>query len=56
MWQAMAHEVDEQPGPRVDRLRNLSKRLDAAAAEGADEVEDQIRSHPDVQVAKSTVL
>ena len=46
----MSHEAGEQPGQRVDRLRNLSKRLDAAAGEGADEAEDQIRSHPDVQV------
>ena len=51
VWQALSHEAGEQPGQRVDRLRNLSKRLDAAADHGADEVEDQIRSHPDVQVA-----
>lgn len=48
--QAMAHEAGEQAGERGDRLRNLSKRLDAAAGQGGDEVEDQIRSHPDVQV------
>ena len=47
----MAHEAGEQPGERGDRLRNLNKRLDAAAGQGGDEVEDQIRSHPDVQVA-----
>lgn len=47
----MAHEAGEQSGERGDRLRNLSKRLDAAAGQGGDEVEDQIRSHPDVQVA-----
>ena len=50
MWQAPSHEAGEQPGQQVDRLRNLSKRLDAAAGHDADEVEDQIRSHPDVQV------
>ena len=49
-WQAMLHEAGEQPGQRVDRLKNLSKRMDAAAGQGADEVEDQIRSHPEVQV------
>ena len=46
----MLHEAGEQPGQRVDRLKNLSKRMDAAAGQGADEVEDQIRSHPEVQV------
>lgn len=44
----MANEGNEQVGQKNDKLRGLNLRLDAAAE---DQREDQIRSHPDVQVS-----
>ena len=46
----MASEGNEQAGQRNDKLKGLNLRLAAAAADGSDQREDQIRSHPDVQV------